>query len=339
MTSRRAVLAGGAAAAGGVLLGQAAEAQKYVSPNTVGLSSLAGNLIRGALTKGEKVAVLGYRLGVVTRSGISASTGQGAVTMQTAVDLRGVTLAQTRAIADAAYADFITRLAATGRPMIGLEEVRATAAYKLIKPTPVPFTKKPLADARLVSLVAPNGQDMILQYLDSPLTDKSPFDQATAKGVNAISKELGGAVVLMPTVVVDFTELTGSGHRVYGSGASLSVKPGIYVVDMFTALGASWQLSPTKVDVGRAPLQARIPVGQAGQFIKTSDYNNRAEIEWWNMTASTATSDVGRPTLAYSYATYSYQVDPRAFHEVVLDGCRAMNRVYAEAVATYRFKP
>lgn len=334
MVSRRDIVLGGAALAAGAALPVAA--QTYVAPDQVSLAALDSRAIKTTMGRNDRLAVLGYRLGVITRSGISASTGQGTVSMQTTVELTGVSLPQVRAIADAAYADLLDRLAATGRPMASLDEIRATKGYRLLKPAPVPFIKKPFADARMAAIVSPNGQDLFFQHADTPLTDKSPMDLVNWRAINQMSVDLGNAVILTPVVVVDFAELSGSGHKVYGGAANIGVKPGIYVVDFFSGLGANQAKIALAGDGGRALLQRRIAVGQAGEFVKTSSYNNLDEVAWWNMMASTASSNAGRPSLAYDYSTYQYRVDPGLFADAVLDGCKAMNRAYAEAAATLR---
>lgn len=332
-TRREFVLGGGAALAASV--GFPATAQRYVSLEQVSLDALDVRSFRPTLTRVDRLAVLGYRLGIVMRSGISASSSGNSVNMEASVQLTGVTLAAARAMADAAYADLISQLAATGRPLASREEILATKGYAKLKPTPVPFVKKPFADARQAAIVAPNGQDLFFQHIDVPLTDKSPMDLVNWRAINQMSVDLG-AVILTPSVVIDFAELSGSGHRVYGGSSSLSVKPGIYVVDLLSGMGVNHAKIALAGEGGRGLLQRRVPIGQAGEFVKTADYNNRDEVAWWNMTAANAPSDVGRPTQSYSYSTYQYRVDPAQFAAAVGDGCRALNRAYAEAVATVR---
>jgi hypothetical protein len=334
MLSRRDLVLAGAAL--GASSAFPAAAQSYVSPAQASLGLIDSRAIKVTMGRNDRLAVLGYRLGIVTRSGISASTGQGTVSMQTSVELSGVTLAHARAIADAAYADLIAQLAGTGRPMASLDEIRATKGYRLLTPAPVPFIKKPFTDARVAAIVSPNGQDLFFQHADTPLTDRSPMDLKNWRAINQMSVDLGNAVILTPVVVVDFAELSGSGHRVYGGSASIGVKPGIYVVDLFSGLGANQAKIALAGDGGRALLQRRIAVGQAGEFVKTSSYGNQAEVAWWNMMASTSTSNAGRPTLSYEMSSYQYRVDPALFAGAVLDGCKAMNRIYAEAAATLR---
>ncbi|MDP1630548.1 MAG: hypothetical protein Q8L66_03925 [Caulobacter sp.] len=332
MSSRRDVVLGGAALAAGAAL--PVRAQTYVAPEQVSLAVLDSKAIRTTMGRNERLAVLGYRLGIITRSGISASTGQGTVSMEASVELTGVTLADARAIADLAYADLIGKLAETGRPIATLDEIRATKGYRLLKPAPIPFVKKPFTDARVAAIVSPNGQDLFFQHADSPLTDKSPMDLVNWRAINQMSVDLGNAVILTPVVVVDFAELSGSGHKVYGGSASVGVKPGIYVVNFFSGLGANQAKIALAGDGGRALLQKRIAVGQAGEFVKTGGYGNQAEVAWWNSMASTASSNIGRPTLSYEVSNYQYRVDPPLFAKAVLDGCKAMNRAYAEAAAT-----
>lgn len=336
MHNRRELMLSGAAAAAASAIAGPAAAQRYVELNALSFADLDGRAIRSVMTKSEKIAVLGYRLGIITRSGISASTGQGNVSMDASVELRGVSMEMARAIADDAYADLMTQLAATGRPMATLDEVRATEGYRRLQATQIPFIKKPFADARQAAIVAPNGQELFFQHSDSPLTDKAPAALSNWRAINQMSVDLGNAIILTPVVVVDFAELSGSGHKVYGNAANVAVKPGVYVVEVFSGLGANQAKIALAGDGGRALLQKRVAVGQAGEFIRTSTYGNRAEVEWWNSIAPYATSNVGRPSTAYESSSYVYQVNPTAFHDVVVDGAKGMNRAFAEAVSSLR---
>lgn len=289
------------------------------------------------LAKANRIAVPTYRLGVVMRSGISASGSSGSVTTDTSVELRGVSHELLRSIADRAYADFIKRLGATGRPIVPIEDIRTAQGYGQLEMASPPFGKKPFADARYAVLTAPNGMDLFFTHFDAPLSDQSPLALGNWRALNQLSVDLG-SVILIPTVVVDFAELSGSGHKVYSNSASVQVKPGLYAVELFTALSAYHAKIRIAGELGRATLQKRIAIGQAGEFVKTSQTDNHAEVAWWNSqvnSGSVAPGTIG-PSLAYDSSTYEYRVDPAVFADIVFDGASAINGAYAQAAATYR---
>lgn len=329
--------AGGALALGSGVLDLAALAgQSYVGVNEVGLDDIDSRAI-SHLKKAERIAIPCYRVGVVTRSGVKASGRSGDVTVETSVQLTGVTLEDMRAIADKAFADFMEQIAETGRPVAPMEEIRSTKGWTKLDLTPAPFGKKPFADARYAVMVAPNDQDLIFTHLDSPLTDKGPASLGNWRALNQMSVDLQ-AVILLPTVVFDFAELSGSGFKAYSGSASVSVRPGIYVVDFFSGLSAYHAKIALAGDLGRALLKKRVSVGQAGEFVKTAQHDNKAEVQWWNSSVNSGNAAPGSigPTLAYDISAYDYVVEPAAFESALLDGAHAMNRVFAEAVATIR---
>lgn len=333
---RRHFLLAASATAAELGLASRASAQAYASLDQLGLDDIDAKAI-SHLKSADRIAVPGYRLGIVAQSGIKAMGSSGSVSAETSVRLTGVSLEMMRNIADQAYADFMTQAAATGRPLVPMSEITACKGYSLLKTTAVPFNKRPFADARQVAMVSPHDQPLIFTHFDSPLTDRSPMDLGNWRAINQMSVDLK-AVVLLPTVVFDFAELTGSGFKVYSNSASVGVKPGLYMVEQFTNLGAYYAKIALAGPLGRANLKKRIPIGQAGQFVKTAQYDNKAEVAWWNSSVASGNVAPGTigPSLAYNISAYDYQVEPALFRQVCLDGAQAMNRVYAQALAKYR---
>lgn len=289
----------------------------------------------GFIGNTERIAVPSYRLGVVVRSGVRATASSGRVAMESSVDLTGISEQQLRSLADKAYANFIEQLKATGRPLVPMDEIRAAPGFARITPTPVPFAKKPFADARSVVMVSPNGMPLVSTHFDSPLSDQGTMSLGNWRAINQLSVDLK-AVVLIPTVIIDFAELKGSGHSAIGSSASISVKPGLYLVDVLSGLGAYHARIALAGELGKARLEKRIAIGQAGEFVETSRVGNRKEVEWWNTMAVNQPNNMLKPGNAYEYATYEYRVDPPLFDKVVMDGLSAMNRAYAEVAAQYK---
>ncbi|MGE3692687.1 MAG: twin-arginine translocation signal domain-containing protein [Novosphingobium sp.] len=340
MISRRdAIKLGGAAAACagfGLGAGEALAAERMWPLNAIPPGALNPTGIK-VLSNTARIAVPSYRFGVVMRSGISASGGQGSVKMEAAADLVGLDLAQMRAIADAAHADFIERLRATGRPLVTAEEMAGSAGYRKLETTPVPFVKKPFADARTVVMVSPDQLPLVNQHSDSPITDKSPFSLGNWRAINQMCVDLN-CVVMIPSLVIDFAQLSGSGHSVYGASAQVGIQPGLFLVPLFTQLTANHAKIALAGPIGKIILKDRVSIGQAGELVKTSSANNRAEVDWWNSVGrwDANASPLSKPGSAYDYSTYQYRVEPEIFSQACLDAAKAMNTIYAGAASENR---
>ncbi len=289
------------------------------------------------LASSSRIAVPSYRFGVVMRSSISASGDAGNVTMNSTADLVGVDLALLRRIAGECHADFVAQLAAAGRTLVPQAEIEASSGFAKLKPTPVPFVKKPFADARTSVLVSPEGLPLISQHSDAPLSDQGAMALGNWRAINQMCVDLK-CVVMIPNLLVDFAQLSGSGHSVYGGSASVSIKPGLFLVPLSTYVSAHFAKIAIAGPGGKIILKQRVAIGQAGEFVNTGTVGNRAEVEWWNSLASNASSGAARPTLSYEYSSYEYRVDREAFAKACLDAAKVMNRFYAEPAATYPAK-
>lgn len=327
---RRRFIAASAAAAGALSSKAFAATPSSLTPETLAWSNFDGKAIRH-LNKAAKIAIPTYRFGIVVRSGISATAVN--VTSTASVDLVGVSLEMARAIADRAMEDFMSVAAASGRPVAGMDEIKASAGYAALKKTNVPWGKSPFADARLAVFVSPNNYDLFFTHFDSPMTDQSPFALDNWRALNRLSMDFN-AVILLPTVVVDFAQLSGSGHTAVGIGASTSVTPGMYVIDMLTSLSAYHAKIAIAGELGKATLQRRVLIGQAGEFVQTSDVNNRAEVAWWNSDVARGAATPGTgPVSSYSDSTYEYRIEPELFQSTCFNGAAAVNRSFGEALA------
>ncbi|MBL8559092.1 MAG: hypothetical protein JNM47_10250 [Hyphomonadaceae bacterium] len=310
-----------------------AQAQSYVDEGALSFADFDRRAVTGILNQADPVALPGYRLGFVVRSGINAITTGGRAMAQMDVELGGLDLQTARSIADAALADFTEQVRATGRPIIGLEEIRAQPAYRDLKLAPVPWTGRIPADARTFAYVAPNNHDLFFINLDVP-NDQGAFGLTNPRAFNKICAGLG-AITATPTLVIDFAELTRSGGGAWSGSASTGARPGLFMPELVT--GGLFHFGRNAMAGGgnRTGLQKRVRLGDAGQMIQTSSANNQAEIAWWNSSAAMGVQGPGSPN-SYSMAAYRYQIDRAVFRERVLAGARALNRAMAQALAENR---
>lgn len=340
MTSRRDFLAGASASmAGAALMGpDPAQAQRMLSLGQLGPGNFHQDMLKVA-ARTNAIAIPSYRFGVVMRSGIAATGSSGSVTVEATADLVGVNLDLLQSIAHQAFADFATKVQATGRQILTFADFSTAKGYDKIKSTAQPFLKKPFADARTVALVAPKGLPLVNLHINAPLSDQGPASLGNWRALNGMSADRK-CLVIIPTVVLDFAALTGSGHKVYGGAASVGITPGLYLVPQFTQITMVHAKIALAGDMGRMLLRDRVAVGQAGRLVRTSNYNNRAEIEEWNAYVNSMRwwnepnlAGPLRPTQAYDYSTYQYRVDPARFAEACLDAAKAVNASYVWALS------
>jgi len=340
MMMKRRDFLGGAAATGlagaGLSTAAPAAAQSFADIGALGYKDLNYRNF-SSLGPSRNVGVLGYNFGLVFQNGLGAMASGNNVQVSSAYQLAGMTVELMQTIAARAQADLIAQLGQIDRPLLTAEQMQATEGFKALTSSAIPFRKQPAADARRVVIAPPTGQGLYLTAVDSPLTDKSPFDQASVKWLHQIGFELD-AVILIPTLVIDVATLTRSGNSIYSGGASVGIDPGLFVVELFSGLNVYHARNKIVGDGGRGALQKRVKLGQAGQLVESSSYSNRDEVAWWNsrVNSGMATPGESGPTFAYAHNTYKYVVDPALFQMRALVGASALNRACVQAVSQFK---
>jgi hypothetical protein len=329
-------LAGTAALGAGLGAADSALGQTYADINALSVKDLNYRNF-SSLGPSKNVGVLGYHFGLVFQNGLGAMAAGNNVQVSSAYQLTGLSVEWMQAIAARAQADLVAQLAGVGRPILTMEQMQATQGFQALKSSAIPFRKQPAADARRVVLAPPTGQGLYLTAVDSPLTDKSPFDQASVKSLHMIGMELD-AVILIPTLVIDVASLTRSGNSIYSGGASVGIDPGLFIVELFSGLNVYHARNKIAGDGGRGALQKRVKLGQAGQLVEKSSYSNRDEVAWWNSRVNSGMATPGEigPTFAYAHNTYQYVADPTLFQMRALAGAAALNRACVQAVSQFK---
>ncbi|MBU7581289.1 MAG: hypothetical protein KAF27_12635 [Porphyrobacter sp.] len=335
---RRSVLHAGAGAMGVMAAGGMAAAPASAADRMVPLTGMGPanyhQVMAKVLARSARIAVPSYRFGMVMRNGMGASGGSGSTKVDLTADLVGVDAAMMRGLAHLVFSDFIERLRATGRTVLGWDEISGSEGFRKLDPTPAPFLKKPFADSRTVAVVSPEYLPLLTIGPEAPLSDRSPFNLGNARALNAMSAALR-CVVMIPSLVLDFAALSGSGHRVYSGGANVGIQPGLFLVPLFTHCNFFHAKIALAGEGGRLILEDRVAIGQAGELVQTGSFNNNAEIEewnayvrsnaWWTEPNMAAPS---RPTLGYNYSTNQYRVDPGMLQTAVMDAARATHGLY-----------
>ncbi|HEX2099730.1 MAG TPA: hypothetical protein VHF69_03645, partial [Candidatus Synoicihabitans sp.] len=226
-----------AAGLAALLLSLASPARVAAIPAQEAATAKPGKIIdvstmKALFKKHDKVAIAGYQVAFVTRNKATAHAmnllGSGTAKASLETFLGNVDYALMQEIADAAYADFAAKLAEAGVQVVPRETVQAARAFQQLETTP--------ASANQAYKVAFQGAHYVIVPADVlPLWFNRYDGLAGGKGsgknlkvMAELSKELG-AVVLHPSIAVDFAYLDTSGGK-FSKRASVDAQNGMLVV-------------------------------------------------------------------------------------------------------------
>lgn len=290
------------------------------------------------LGKAPAVAVAGYRVGFVVSNNTYAHSIGGNAFSRTIVNLSGVDTPDLQAIADDAYADLMQKLAATGRPIVPLDQIISSSGYTKLTKVETnpdePYSKKPFADSRLTAVFAPAVLPLWWMHIDAPLGNKGPFDLANWRALNQLSVETG-AVVVAPQIVVDFAALESSGSSSLGGDASTSAKANLRLIEQAT----NARLVQAKIAFAgefgvlmlKKPLQL---ADSSGRFVSISEWGNQQEVAFAKRMVSMngGLPSAHHPSRSNSGQELAYVTDPAQFRAAVMEGIRQFNAMLAAAV-------
>lgn len=193
----------------------------------------------------QRVFVPGFRVAFVVKTVAKAysggalgnvgnqSSGFGSKTITQSQNKRvemamvGADRALLQALTDNLYADFVARLRASGREVIGADRVAKTPGYeKLNAVTELPYTASPWSqgDPRGYVVLTPTGLPLFFMHIDSYLGNAGPFEQQSTKAIHELAANLD-AVALIPTLQIDIAEVESSGRSMFRSGADADLHP------------------------------------------------------------------------------------------------------------------
>jgi hypothetical protein len=258
--------------------GSALNTKEYL--NMTG-SGMMGSGFDSLLKHSSKVAVAGFRVAFVNHNYASASkqasyfAGEhsSGVVVKMDVDLKGVDAQAMQAITDQAYKEFVAQLTAAGREVMPLEQLKNTAGFKDVDPTPSspdkPHVREPgMTDGRGYLMFSPTGLPLWFEA-GNPLGDKGPFSQGNNKAMNRIAAETK-ALVVFPMFVVDFAAMKSSGRSGQFSlqnKAEVSARPelSLRLADMPIVWAEDIRMGlPVGSDAGSAKLKKSLT--QEGEF-------------------------------------------------------------------------
>lgn len=188
--------------------------------------------VKPLFKKTNRVAVAGYQVSFVVRNKATAHAmnllGSGTAKSSLETFLGNVDYALMQEIADAAYADFVSQLQASGVELVSADSVRAAKAYQQLETTPASAAqayKVQFQGAHYITVPA-GGNPLWFNKFDGLSGGKG--SSKNIKAMTELSKELNAAV-LQPSIAIDFAALETSGGK-FAKRASVEAQTGILVV-------------------------------------------------------------------------------------------------------------
>jgi hypothetical protein len=291
----------------------------------------------GATKKSARIAIPGYRVAFVTRNKVSAraedwlgGVGGGSSSGAKAsmeVMLGNIDYAAMQAIADTAYADFVTKMQATGVEIVPLETIKASPQFQklqLAAATPAkPYTKV-LPDGKMhVVIVSPTAIPLWFTNWDGGITDQG-MRQGNTKALMAMAKELDAALAF-PTVFVDFSVLSGRGNSKFARRASVAAKAAVYVSPVGTLFwsGDYRGFSFARINDGVGA------DGEPGPFVTGDEASNAGTVK----SLMELGIDIGP---AKSKKNLVLEADPASFTQLAVEALGGANELYKQAVIASR---
>lgn len=128
---------------------------------------------------------------MVVRSGLPASTLGGRAVARAGVELAGVGVDGPRVIAAAGRDDFLAQLGGIDRPLVGMDQMRASLRWEELERMAVPFARFPFADARLAVFAAPSSEDLVFTHSDPPMSARGPVSLGNWRALDKTPAGIG----------------------------------------------------------------------------------------------------------------------------------------------------
>ncbi len=300
------------------------------------------------LGNAPRLVVPGFRVVFVTRNSATAYAGGGLANLGQGIGSnRTITQAQNRsieislegvdpqllqAIADRAYADFMTRLAATGREIVGVDALRATDAFRALQPAKTeagrPYAKSPMGTPKNYVVVSPAALPLWFLHGD-PLGDVGAFALENWRSLNKLSVDTQ-SVVVVPTVTIDFASVQSSGRSNLGSSAEVGAQAAMSIEQAHTQL----QVFHAKIPLAGEGEATRLKRGVElpGEYGRTRVLDQTSNAGLANaLTALTGTQNTQR-----SATKLAVVADPERYAQVALRGAFTANALFVDSLGAKR---
>lgn len=282
--------------------------------------------------KGKRIAVPVYRVAfcVQTKASAQAMAGldrsYGGVNASMTVSLAGINHVMMQDMADRAYQDYLTRLKDQGFDVIPFDELKQTEGYQKLDFIDELYSKNMFGTAFAVA--TPKGMPLFWEAGNQMGNKLFGMGQA----MNKLSSELD-AVVVLPTLVINFAEMSSSGRSFFARSAEVGAEMGITLNNMteqHLRIGHP-KVSTAVVFMGNTRLDEPVSIaGNYGRMIEgDGGYNDQALVGLLSRGMGTALSSSVRESRIV-------QANPDQYQSLALQALATGNQMFAVAMADAR---
>jgi hypothetical protein len=198
----------------------AAAATAATDPDTYFKGRMGGTFgkdIIEVMPAGKRIAVAAFRVAFITDNSVSAQVRgaylPGGVDRSGArssmfVALKGVDPKTLQALTDKAYEDLLAQLAASGREVVPLDQLKDSLAE--FKPSKSGYTKE--HNGQTASFYAPTGMPLVFSHFEAAWGDSGMLDLTNYRKLQEISGK-HNTVVIAPMLFVNFAKMKTSGNQ------------------------------------------------------------------------------------------------------------------------------
>ena len=279
-----------------------------------------------------RIAVPVYRVAfcVQTKASAQALAGldrdRGSVNASMIVSLAGVDGDVMQQIANRAYQDYLTRLSDKGFDVVPFDEIKASEGYQKVNFVDGLYSKNMWGTA--FAVVTPEGMPLFWE----PGNPMGNVGFGMGQAFNRMSTELN-ATVILPTLVINFAEMSSSGRSFFAHEAEVGAEMGITLNNMTSQhlrIGHP-KVSTAIVFMGDTRLEDPVSIaGNFGQMVQgDGGYNDQALMGLLSRGMGTALSSSVRESRVV-------QANPRAYQSLSLQALATGNQMFADALADAR---
>lgn len=201
-----------------------AQAAPAVDPDTYFKGKMGGTFgkdMKEVMPNARRVAIPAFRLAFVMDNKVSAQVraaympgglDNSGARSSFQVTLQGVSPQTLQALTDRAYAHFLRELAASGREVVPMDQMKEFFSQVGATPTSAaqPYTKE--NNGQTIMFFAPTGMPLVFTHFDQPWGDRGFLDLTNYRKLEEFSGRWEAAVIA-PTIVVNFARMSSSGNR------------------------------------------------------------------------------------------------------------------------------
>jgi hypothetical protein len=301
------------------------------------------------LDRSDKVIIAGFRVAFNTEAAASASTdsrlknlgnttGSGMKTVTSSasasmkVALAGLSADDFQRITEEAYTDFKAQLAAAGVTVLGADVLKASKGYAELTLTPSTKERPYIKDMSIgagttVVVFTPAELPLFLGHFDGNGIGSVSMNLGNWRALNQLSVETK-AVVLVPTIMVDFVKMKSSGrNKMLKDTAEVGAEPQISLIAQHTGVAVFHAKIRIAGDLGGLHLGEDWAMpGAFGEMKQVSASDNAA----LNSSLVMLTGQAGRVS---SKSNNVFLAVPAEYEKLSLEAVKAFNHTASAFIA------